>query len=135
MLPARLNHTKEVSMSLVRTKKQDPVQRIASIINQNEDATMLESFSGLIKDMIEIENIDDEIAKKIRQKADIEKNMYNDESRVMLSFFLAGLDSAQIASVGDKIKGRIGMINRLNQKPEDADSEKTEDAENTSDNK
>jgi hypothetical protein len=135
MLPARLNHTKEVSMSLVRTKKQDPVQRIASIINQNEDATMLESFSGLIKDMIEIENIDDEIAKKIKQKADIEKNMYNDESRVMLSFFLAGLDSAQIASVGDKIKGRIGMINRLNQKPEDADSEKTEDAENTSDNK
>jgi hypothetical protein len=135
MLPARLNHTKEVSMSLVRTKKQDPVQRIASIINQNEDATMLESFSGLIKDMIEIENIDDEIAKKIRQKADLEKNMYNDESRVMLSFFLAGLDSAQIASVGDKIKGRIGMINRLNQKPEDADSEKTEDAENTSDNK
>jgi hypothetical protein len=135
MLPARLNHTKEVSMSLVRTKKQDPVQRIDSIINQNEDATMLESFSGLIKDMIEIENIDDEIAKKIRQKADLEKNMYNDESRVMLSFFLAGLDSAQIASVGDKIKGRIGMINRLNQKPEDADSEKTEDAENTSDNK
>jgi hypothetical protein len=135
MLPARLIHTKEVSMSLVRTKKQDPVQRIASIINQNEDATMLESFSGLIKDMIEIENIDDEIAKKIRQKADLEKNMYNDESRVMLSFFLAGLDSAQIASVGDKIKGRIGMINRLNQKPEDADSEKTEDAENTSDNK
>lgn len=122
-------------MSLVRTKKQDPVQRIASIINQNEDATMLKSFSGLIKDMIEIENIDDEIAKKIRQKADIEKNMYNDESRVMLSFFLAGLDSAQIASVGDKIKGRIGMINRLNQKHEDADSEKTEDAENTSDNK
>ena len=122
-------------MSLVRTKKQDPVQRIASIINQNEDATMLESFSGLIKDMIEIENIDDEIAKKIRQKADLEKIMYNDESRVMLSFFLAGLDSAQIASVGDKIKGRIGMINRLNQKPEDADSEKTEDAENTSDNK
>ena len=122
-------------MSLVRTKKQDPVQRIASIINQNEDATMLESFSGLIKDMIEIENIDDEIAKKIRQKADLEKNMYNDESRVMLSFFLAGLDSAQIASVGDKIKGRIGMINRLNQKPEDADSEKAEDAENTSDNK
>ena len=122
-------------MSLVRTKKQDPVQRIASIINQNEDPTMLESFSGLIKDMIDIENIDDEIAKKIRQKADIEKNMYNDESRVMLSFFLAGLDSAQIASVGDKIKGRIGMINRLNQKPEDADSEKTEDAENTSDNK
>jgi hypothetical protein len=135
MLPARLIHTKEVSMSLVRTKKQDPVQRIASIINQNEDATMLESFSGLIKDMIEIENIDDEIAKKIRQKADLEKNMYNDESRVMLSFFLAGLDSAQIASVGDKIKGRIGMINRLNQKPEDADSEKAEDAENTSDNK
>jgi hypothetical protein len=135
MLPARLIHTKEVSMSLVRTKKQDPVQRIASIINQNEDATMLESFSGLIKDMIEIENIDDEIAKKIRQKADLEKIMYNDESRVMLSFFLAGLDSAQIASVGDKIKGRIGMINRLNQKPEDADSEKTEDAENTSDNK
>ncbi len=119
-------------MSLVRTKKQSPIKRIESIINENEDITMLESFSGLIKDMIHIENLDDEILRKQREKEELQSNMYKEESRVMLSFFLAGLDSAEIASVGDKIKGRIGTINRLKEaaSAKEASSDAEEDSHN-----
>lgn len=116
-------------MALVRNIKKDYSSEVRSIIDNNDDIDLLQSCSSLIKDMIDIDNMKESIDKMQKELLEREEKLLSDDSRVMFSFFLNGMEQEQIAAIGDKVLGRISVLNRKKEEEDNKIAAKNKDAE------
>jgi len=99
-----------VNMSLKRNIKKDGLSRIREIVDSSEDIAMLEPCLALVKDMIEIDNLNHQIKMLTKQISEKEKNILDDERRMAYYLHLLKLSSEEVSAVGDRVKGRMRVI-------------------------
>jgi hypothetical protein len=97
-------------MSLKRNIKKDGLSRIREIVDSSEDIAMLEPCLALVKDMIDIENLNHQIKLLSKQISEKEKNILDDERRMAYYLHLLKLSPEEVSAVGDRVKGRMRVI-------------------------
>lgn len=92
-------------------KELNRFENMRSIIDSTEDLEMMESCLGLIRDLIQINSLE-------QQKNQIEENLYKESKRKFYSFFVENLTPEEVSALGDKCSGRVRVLTEKKEKEE-----------------
>jgi len=124
-------------MALKREIKNTSINRAKEMINSCDDLEFLKPCADLIKRMIDIEETKEHILKMQENLVKMEENLLCDDSSIVFSFLLAGLEPSEIGPVGDSVKGRLSILQKKEnerKEKEDFEKRKLEKVENNNDN-
>jgi len=111
-------------MTLKRTIKKDGLQKIREMVDLSEDLDMLSPCLDLIRDMIEIENLKHQISLLQKNIDNKESKILEDERRMAYYIYMLKLSPEEISAVGDRVKGRMRVVENRKNKNKDSDIDK-----------
>jgi uncharacterized protein YerC len=92
-------------------KELNRFENMRGIIDSTDDLEMMEACLGLIRDLIQINSLE-------QQKSQIEENLYKENKRRFYSFFVENLTPEEVSALGDKCSGRVRVLTEKREKEE-----------------
>lgn len=97
-------------------------ENMRSIIDTTQDLEMMEACLGLIRDLIQINSLE-------QQVSNLQENLYKEDKRRFYSFFIENLTPEEISALGDKCSGRVRILTEKKEK--EAAKKEKEDSQNS----
>lgn len=101
-------------------KKFNRLDEFRSVIDDVDDLELLLVCQALLRDKMEIFDSEEKLAK-------LQEQLYADQKRNFFSFFVEGLDSAEIQALAGKCSGKVKILEKK------AEAQNAIDAANKSD--
>ncbi len=88
-----------------KKKEFNRFEEVRSIIDAAKDIDMTKALQGLLRDLIKINDLEENLEK-------FRAGLYDDKKRGFYSFFVEGLAPAEICALADKCSGRVKILEK-----------------------
>lgn len=75
------------------------------VIDTTDDVEMMKACQGLLRDIITINDMQENIEK-------LKNSLYDEKKRAFYSFFVDDLPPVEVAALADKVTGRVKVLER-----------------------
>lgn len=79
------------------------------VIDTTDDIEMMKSCQGLLRDLIAINDMQENLER-------MKNSLYDDKRRAFYSFFVDDLPPIEVATLADKVTGRVKVLERRAEK-------------------
>lgn len=92
------------------------------VIDTTNDLDMMKACQGLLRDLITINDMQENLDK-------LKKSLYDEQKRAFYSFFVEDLPPIEVATLADKVTGRVKVLERKAEKEAEKKAKETKSAE------